>query len=207
MLPLGSGNDRLVVGDTYVISIYGTKNMFSPHINTYRTTHTHTQLWKCVRDDSKRFSFTNLETGKYLRRDAYQNLRCVASCSRESLPDGGYRLSADIDGRISSSLLASDSQEEYMIVVAESNTMIGLHQRESKVLRRFDDVMLYNTQGWCRSVPLRTRHYTCYQHERVRRSEGFPTTVSRPSTWAWLITTHPHSTSSIRRSNRLPAIP
>ena len=66
-------------------------------------------------------------------RDVYQNLACYAEEQREweclalsVLDTGGYRLSAHIDDRICPTLLASDSQGEYMRVVAVSFTVVGL---------------------------------------------------------------------------------
>jgi len=131
----------------YIISIYGTEKAFTVdgdwlRVNKY--TGANTQLWKCVKDDHNRFSFINVATGKYLGRDVYQNLRCSASSqgtweciTLRARPGGGYCLSADIDGRICPTLLASDSKGEYMRVVAESDTIIGLHQTEPEIFRRF----------------------------------------------------------------------
>lgn len=147
MYPQGTGDDRLVVGKIYIISIYGTVKVFTVdgdwlRVNTY--TGANTQQWKCVKDDRNRYSFINVATGKYLGRDVHQNLRCSQSSqdtweciTLRARPEGGYCLSADIDGRICPTLLASDSRGEYMRVVAESDTMIGLHQTEPEVFRRF----------------------------------------------------------------------
>ncbi|KAI0248926.1 hypothetical protein BJV78DRAFT_737788 [Lactifluus subvellereus] len=161
MYPPGIGNDRLVVGNTYVISIYGTDNVFTADGNDLRvrtyasddSTRSY-QLWTCVKDDNNRFSFTNVGTGKYLGRDVYQNLACYATSqdtweclTLRALPEGGYRLSADINSRICPTLLASDSGGNYMRVVADSSTIVGLHQYNAPPpFRRFEWVI--TESGW-----------------------------------------------------------
>jgi len=146
--PPRSGNDGIAVGNIYVISIYGTNKVFTADGNDLRVKdyadNNNYQLWKCIQDPSNRFAFTNVGTGKYLGRDVYQHLACKATSQADwecitltALPEGGYRLSADIDGRICPTLLASDSGGGYMRVVAESDTIIGLHQYGSQIFKRF----------------------------------------------------------------------
>jgi len=148
MYPPGSGDDGLAVGNIYVISIYGTTKVFTADGSDLRVKgyadNNNYQLWKCIQDPRNRFAFTNVGTGKYLGRDVYQHLACKATSQADwecitltALQEGGYRLSADIDGRICPTLLASDSGGEYMRVVAESDTIIGLHQHGSQIFRRF----------------------------------------------------------------------
>ncbi|KAI0248924.1 hypothetical protein BJV78DRAFT_1284371 [Lactifluus subvellereus] len=140
MYPPGIGNDRLVVGNIYVISIYGTDNVFTADGDDLH--------------DNNRFSFTNVGTGKYLGRDVYQNLACYATSqdtweclTLRALPEGGYRLSADINSRICPTLLASDSGGNYMRVVADSSTIVGLHQYNAPPpFRRFEWVI--TESGW-----------------------------------------------------------
>lgn len=151
MYPPGTGNDRLAIGNIYVISIYGTSKVFAADGNDLRVkeyTADNNQLWKCIDDARNRFAFTNVGTGKYLGRDIHQHLACYATLQGDwecitltALPEGGYRLSADINGRIFPTLLTSDSGGDYMRVVAESNTIVGLHQHGSQIFKRFEWVV------------------------------------------------------------------
>ena len=159
MYPPGIGNDCLVVGNIYIISIYGTGNVFAANGNNLRV-RTYTgndhQLWKCVKDDHNRFSFINVATGKYLGRGGHPayTLTCFAASQNtwkcltlRALPEGGYRLSVDIDSRIRPALLSSNSGDHYMRAVDDSNTIVGLHQYNAPPpLRRFNWVI--TETGW-----------------------------------------------------------
>jgi protein-tyrosine phosphatase len=147
----GTGKDGLAIGNTYVISIYGTDKVFTAEGKDLRVreyTGDNSQLWKCIHDARNRLAFTNVGTGKYLGRDVYQHLACYATSQGDwecitlmALLEGGYRLSADINGKICPTLLARDSGGDYMRVVAESNTIVGLHQHGSQIFKRFECVV------------------------------------------------------------------
>lgn len=139
--PWGGGNDRLIEGQIYIISIYGTDKVFVAEAEIARgwlrvskfRPEDQVQYWKCTKDSSGRWGFLNIVTHKFLGRDVYQNLACKESEQKgweslviTALSSGGFRLSAHIDDRVCPTLLASDSEGEYMRVVAESNTAIGL---------------------------------------------------------------------------------
>ena len=141
--PWGSGNDQLSEGHIYIISIYGTEKVFTAEAETARgwlrvnqfQSDNQAQFWKCTKDSSGRFGFLNICTQRFLGRDLYQNLACKESKQNEweclvftTLASGGYRLYAHIDGRVCPTLLATDSEGEYMRVVAESDTAIGLDE-------------------------------------------------------------------------------
>ena len=84
----------------------------------------------------------------------YQHLACHASSqdtweclTLRALPEGGYRLSTDINSMICPTLLAHDSGGDFMRVVAKSNTIVGLHQYNAPPpFRRFEWVITEN--GW-----------------------------------------------------------
>jgi hypothetical protein len=147
MLPPSSGDDCLQLGHRFVISLYGTDSVFTAEGNDLRVrpySNNDNQIWICVRDENNQFGFINRATGKYLGRDVYQHLACYADAQKgwecltfTKLTEGGYRLSVPVDDKLCPVKETSDSGGPYMMVVAESSEMIGLHQHETAVFRRF----------------------------------------------------------------------
>jgi protein-tyrosine phosphatase len=151
MLPPGHGDSCLEVGQRFVISIYGTERVFTAegenvHIRTY--TGGSFQIWECVQNNKNHFGFTNVGAGKYLGRNFKHNAACFQTrlgvwerITFTRLSVGGYRLFLNVDGDLVAAQLESNSDGTYMKGVSSSNTIIGLHQLEDSVFRRFEWVI------------------------------------------------------------------
>jgi len=152
MLPSGYGNDCLSVGGRFVISLYGTNDVFTAEgeclrVRDYRKNDA-SQIWICQMNKTNRYGFRNEQTRRFLGRDKCANLVCTISehlgwecLTFTKVGMGGYALTVPVDDRLCPTKRVSDPDGPYMKVVDESNTQIGLHQLNKGAFRRFEWVI------------------------------------------------------------------
>ncbi|OBZ69710.1 hypothetical protein A0H81_10077 [Grifola frondosa] len=141
------GNDVLVEGGHYVISIYDPINFShnTPKVFTHEGNDIYlrpyqpgqqTQVFRCTRDPSNRWGFVCDGTGVRMGRNRYENLKCESKISDQGswecfyfnvAPDGGYKMLMTVNDRLCPLEITSDSGGEYLAIRArESNALIGL---------------------------------------------------------------------------------
>jgi len=135
-----------------VISLYGTNQVFTAEaeelrVRDYRENNA-SQIWICQMNDTNRYGFRNEQTRRFLGRDDWPNLACIAphhlgwEClTFTKVGMGGYALTVPEGNRLCPTKRVSDNAGPYMKVVDESNTQIGLHQLNKGVFRRFEWVV------------------------------------------------------------------
>jgi len=151
MRPPGHGDSCLEADQRFTISIYGTENVFTAEGDNLRIrpyTGDPTQIWKCVKDADNHFGFINIGTGKYLGRWSGGDMMCTALHLKAleyltftRLSSGGYTLFVSVDESLLAVQLEPDSNGTSLKAVKDSNTIIGLHQLEEPVFRRFEWVI------------------------------------------------------------------
>ncbi|RPA94551.1 hypothetical protein L873DRAFT_1814053 [Choiromyces venosus 120613-1] len=153
MFPPGRGNDILNVGQKYVISIYGTNEVFTAEgvevrLREYKEDDRR-QIWICSQDKNSRFGMQNEATRRFIgRKSALTYFACAAQSQRgwESL----YFTRLSMGGYSVMVINASDErlhplQRHYSnraeVMIGGRSDQLGLHQLEESVVRRFEWVV------------------------------------------------------------------
>lgn len=155
MFPSEDGNACLDIGGRFVISVFGTENVFTadrdgPELRIQAYGEQPNQIWRCVRDHQNRYGFINERTGLYLGRTGDARLACMASehlsweyLTFNRLSTGGYELSVNVEGELGATVASQDAGGTYMRL-AEANdlpTAVGLHRLTFPPFRRLQWVI------------------------------------------------------------------
>ncbi|KAG0632959.1 hypothetical protein HOY80DRAFT_676347 [Tuber brumale] len=154
MFPPGRGNDKLDVGEIYLISLFGTNEMLTAVgeglcLREYQEGHWD-QMWVCEMNSDYQIGMRNRHTGRYLGRKGFDQVMCFASnhCAWEwltftGLSMGGYSLRVGPQSGRSHKLSPVhrvDSSIPYL-KLGETCTQFGLHRLRESVFRRFEWVV------------------------------------------------------------------
>jgi len=151
MFPPGRGNDKLDVGDIYLISVLGTNQMLAaageePCLRDYQEGNLD-QMWTCETDSDHRIGMRNRRTGKFLAQKDPNNLKCdwPGLGNRERLTFtrlslGGYSIKALPDEEKLGSIERVDSNSP-KLKIGQVGTQFGLHKLKNPVFRRFEWVI------------------------------------------------------------------
>ena len=152
MFPPGRGNDHLVAGEIYLISVFGTNQMFTAVgedicLREYREGH-HDQMWNCETNSDNRIGMRNRHTGCFLGRWGENQLKCIAphffgwewlTIARVIL--GGYSFMVNPDGNVKLGRIECVDSNSPHLKIGEVCTQFGLHRLKSWVFRRFEWVI------------------------------------------------------------------
>jgi len=153
MFPPGRGNDNLDPGDIYLISVFGTNQIITVAgedlcLREYQEGH-HDQMWICETNAIHRIGMRNKQTGNFLGRKEYNQLKCV--CDRllpwewltfMRLSLGGYSIKLTSDGTNETlGPLQCVDGDSPKLKVGNVGTQFGLHKIKNPVFRRFEWVI------------------------------------------------------------------
>ncbi|RPA94563.1 hypothetical protein L873DRAFT_1700971 [Choiromyces venosus 120613-1] len=153
MFPPGRGNDILNVGQKYVISLYGTNEVFTAEGEEVRLREyqqdDRKQTWICVQNVYKRIGMQNEDTRRFLGRwNKMSHFACIAQApwdweslyfTRLSL--GGYSLMVNKCDRYELNPVQREDASKPDLMIGEQNDQFGLHQLGQSVVRRFEWVV------------------------------------------------------------------
>ena len=148
MFPPGHGNDKLDVGEIYLISVFGTNEVLTAvgketRLQEYQEGH-HDQMWICETNLGNRIGMRNRQSGFLLGRGEHNTLRCslqlLLTCewltfTRLSL--GGYSLKVHLVGSDKLYPIQRVDGDSPQLKVGEVGTQLGLHKIKKSVFRRF----------------------------------------------------------------------
>ncbi|PUU75894.1 hypothetical protein B9Z19DRAFT_1067084 [Tuber borchii] len=152
MFPPGRGNDNLDPGDIYLISVFGTNEMFTAVgegfcLREYQEGH-HDQMWICEKDSNYQIGMRNRYTGRFLGTRGAGRLECIAyeNLAREwltftRLTLGGYSINVNPDLTAKRRPLQRVDGDSPHLKVGEVATQFGLHKIKNPVFRRFEWVI------------------------------------------------------------------
>ncbi|RPA94558.1 hypothetical protein L873DRAFT_1814066 [Choiromyces venosus 120613-1] len=152
MFPPGRGNDNLDVGQKYVISLYGTNEVFTAEGTEVRLRgykkDSKNQIWICTENKDNRISMQNQHTLRFLGRRNSSHFACLAAAHQAwedlyftRLNLGGYKLMV-----ISSSItelkpVQREDASKPDLRIGLPGDQFGLHQLGQSVIRRFEWVV------------------------------------------------------------------
>ncbi|RPA94566.1 hypothetical protein L873DRAFT_1814084 [Choiromyces venosus 120613-1] len=153
MFPRGRGNDNLNAGQKYVISLYGTNEVFTAEGEEVRLREykqdDRRQTWICVQNNHKRIGMQNEDTKRFLGRwQKMSHFACVARAhsaweslyfTRLSL--GGYSLMARNCSNDELKPVQREDAGKPDLMVGQQSDQFGLHQLGQSVVRRFEWVV------------------------------------------------------------------
>ncbi|CUS08541.1 unnamed protein product [Tuber aestivum] len=154
MFPPGRGNDGLIVGQQFVISLFGTSKVFTVegedvHLRDYEEGNER-QIWICEMNSNNRFGMRCAETGRYLgRRSLWDLFGCSVAhhlgwewLTFTRLSHGGYSImvSSPVVSDKLSPVQCIDSNSPDL-KIGEAMTQFGVHQLKDPVFRRFEWVL------------------------------------------------------------------
>jgi len=152
MFPPGNGNDILVAGEIYRISVFGTNEMLAAVgedlcLREYQEGH-HDQMWICEITWDCRTGMRNRHTNRFLGWRANDQPRCLAwnnrawewlTFTRHSL--GGYSIMMNPWGAEKLRPLERVGGTSPYLKISEIHTQFGLHRLKNPTFRRFEWVI------------------------------------------------------------------
>ncbi|KAI5923101.1 hypothetical protein F4810DRAFT_720507 [Camillea tinctor] len=137
-MPLnGQGDDCIQVNTEFVVSLYGTDSVFTAEGQDLRVRpygNQRSQTWTCVKNGNNRIAFQNLDTNRFLGRNAGGNLCCSSTVFDDwevlaftKLSTGGHEMNVPWGDGVAQIEYAEDSGGPYMKVASASDQAIGLH--------------------------------------------------------------------------------
>ncbi|PWW77332.1 hypothetical protein C7212DRAFT_342264 [Tuber magnatum] len=152
MFPPGRGNDNLVVGEIYMISLFGTNEMLTAEgvelrLRGYQEGNRE-QMWVCEKNSDNRYGMRNRQTGRLLGQRDNNRFACAVydhlewewlAFTRDSL--GGYSITVSPASGDKLGPLQRINPNDEHLMVGEVGTQFGLHQLKDPVLRRFEWVV------------------------------------------------------------------
>ncbi|CUS15475.1 unnamed protein product, partial [Tuber aestivum] len=155
MFPPGSGNDVLNVGSKYVISMYGTNEVFTAEGQDVRLREYQegkgSQIWICEMNPERRFGMRNSATWRLLGRTGqYDQFGCKATDQRgwecltfNRLSLGGYSLMMinSSSNRLHPVQRIDNKSFSRYLKIGGQTHQLGLHQLKDTVFRRFEWVI------------------------------------------------------------------
>ncbi|OBZ69572.1 hypothetical protein A0H81_10090 [Grifola frondosa] len=135
------GNDVLVRGGHYVISIYGDDSKVFTHKGTDIYLQPYepgdfTQIFLCTLDSDDRWGFVCVGTGVRMGRNRYENLKCESKGSDQGswecfyfndVEGGGYKMCMNVDEKLRPLYITSDGGGEYLSINKKTDgATIGL---------------------------------------------------------------------------------
>jgi len=148
MFPPGRGNDKLDVGDIYLISVFGTNEVLTAvgketSLQEYQEGH-HDQMWICETNSDNRIGMRNRHSGFFLGRGAEDKFICTVAglynlewLSFTRLGLGGYSLKMHRLDNNKLQLVQRVDGDSPHLKVGEVGTQLGLHKIKNSVFRRF----------------------------------------------------------------------
>ncbi|CUS08544.1 unnamed protein product [Tuber aestivum] len=152
MFPPGCGNDTLVAGQIYFISLFGTNEMLTAEGEELRLKEYQEdqweQMWVCEVNLENRYGMRNRRTGCFMGRKKHNRFACSV---REHLAWewliftrlglGGYSMMVCPDGSHKLGPLQRISRNDKHLMVGEAGTQFGLHLLKNPVFRRLEWVV------------------------------------------------------------------
>ncbi|RPA94556.1 hypothetical protein L873DRAFT_1814061 [Choiromyces venosus 120613-1] len=152
MFPPGRGNDNLSVGQKYVISLYGTNEVFTAEKKDVRLQKykkdSKNQIWICTENKNNRIGMQNEDTRRFLSRwDKESRFMCAvevqgswANLDFTRLSLGGYKLMINCDNDQLQPVQRQDASKPDLRI-GWPGGQFGLHQLVQSVVRRFEWVV------------------------------------------------------------------
>ncbi|PWW77335.1 hypothetical protein C7212DRAFT_362329 [Tuber magnatum] len=152
MFPPGRGNDSLVVGEIYLISLFSTNEMLTAEgealrLREYQEGHWD-QMWVCEKNSDNRYGMRNKHTRRFIGLEDHGQLLCLAkeqticrSLLFERLSLGGYSIMVTFVGGLKLGPLQRINPSDEHISVGRVSTQFGLHRLKDPVFRRFEWVV------------------------------------------------------------------
>jgi len=152
MFPPGRGNDKLDVGDIYLISVFGTNEVLTVvgeeiSLQEYQEGH-HDQMWICETNSDNRIGMRNKHSGFFLGRGEGDKFRCTIAglynlewLNFTRLGLGGYSLKTHRLDNNKLQLAQRVDGDSPHLEVGEVGTQLGLHKIKNSVFRRFEWVI------------------------------------------------------------------
>ncbi|RPA94561.1 hypothetical protein L873DRAFT_1814074 [Choiromyces venosus 120613-1] len=153
MFPPGRGNDILSVSQKYVISLYGTNDVFTAEGEEVRLREykkdSKSQIWICTETEDNRISMQNQHTLRFLgRSDTSPNSACLAKAHQPwedldftRLSLGGYKLMMKRCGQYQLDPIQRQDASKPGLRIGWPGDQFGLHQLGQSVVRRFEWVV------------------------------------------------------------------